>query len=386
VRLTRLHIHHVRNVQDAALTFHPQWNFFWGENGSGKTSLLESIHLLALGRSFRSHSVQSIITYHQPALACFGEAMDGEGSHWQMGIEKNREGEMQCKISGEVCRRLSQFASLLPVQLITPESLKLLSAGPAERRQFLDWGVFHVEHSVAHYQQYQRLLKQRNAALKTSQPLVIWEKDLALTGEAITQAREAYLLALLPWIERHLSYLLPDVSVSFHYEKGWEEGVSLSQALQKTLSIDARCGHTTMGPHRAELKIEVVGFPAHQLLSRGQQKLVVIALQLAQAQHLRETQHKSCLFLLDEMGAELDALNRQKTLPLLMKDHQVFLTGTDPHLIDSSLQEREDGKMFHVEHGQVKGGGEHSERGINAIPLPHSTKRKRRSSVENMVK
>ena len=224
MHLNRLHLHHVRNLSE--ILIHPTANFniFVGKNGSGKTSLLEAIHLLALGRSFRSRQTHSVIAYEADALSCFGEVEEA-GQKTPMGIEKNRLGEVKCKIAGEICSRLSQLATLLPVQLITPDTFKLLMGASEERRRFLDWGVFHVEHSFgACCQRYQRLLKQRNAALKhprNGSPS-IWEKELAEVGEKITFYRKEYLKDLLPAIQIILKRLLPTLNLQVQYLNGWD--------------------------------------------------------------------------------------------------------------------------------------------------------------------
>lgn len=357
MRLARLHIHQVRNLNEIALTCHPQFNLFLGQNGSGKTSVLEAIHLLALGRSFRSRHSHTIINHAQQRLACFGEVVDAQDSKTPMGIEKNRQGEVNCKIAGEVCDKLSRFATILPLQLMTPETFKLLIEGPQERRRFLDWGVFHVEHSFTELcQRYQRLLKQRNAALKQfpkSKTLHAWEKELTEVGERITHHRKQYIVGLLPFIDEARHYLLPSFEIQINYEQGWQEHLTLEEALQRALSQDQRFGYTSVGPHRAELAITLDGFEAHQVLSRGQQKLLICALHLAQAKQLQATTGKKCLFLIDDLASELDGPNRQRLIAALAKEgHQLFLTGVEDAPWHSVCEQYE-GHMFHVEHGRI---------------------------------
>lgn len=357
MRLTRLHIHRVRNLFDICLSPHPLFNLFCGKNGSGKTSILEAIHLLALGRSFRSRQIQSVISYHESALACFGEIHGTETGTLSLGIEKNRQGIVKCKLQGETCAKLSEFAQTLPIQLMTPETFKLLCAGSIERRKFIDWGVFHVEHSFAGLcQRYQRLLKQRNATLKPfvqDASHVIWEKELAAVGEAIARHREAYMAQLQPFIDRLQSSLFPELSLSMAYERGWKEGSSLEEALIQSLSRDRRLGFTSVGPHRAEISFKVQAFQAHHVLSRGQQKRFIVALHIAQAQALYEASGKKCLYLIDDLASELDRENCQKVLAHLgAQGHQVFLTGVA--FEDwAPFKECLHGEMFHVEHGRI---------------------------------
>ncbi len=356
MHLTRLHIHQVRNLNEVVLTCHPHFNLFLGQNGSGKTSVLEAIHLLALGRSFRSRHNHTIINHQQQQLACFGEMVDDQ-IKTSMGIEKNRQGDVKCKLGGEICDKLSRFATQLPLQLMTPETFKLLLEGPQERRRFLDWGVFHVEHCFTELcQRYQRLLKQRNAALKQfpkSKTLHAWEKELTDVGEKITYHRKQYIVGLLPFLVEAREYLLPSFDIQIHYEQGWQNHLTLEEALEKALSQDQRFGYTSVGPHRAELALMLDTHEAHQVLSRGQQKLLICALHLAQAKQLYASTGKKCLFLIDDLASELDGPNRERLIAALAKEgHQLFLTGVEDapwHNVCEKYQ----GQMFHVEHGRI---------------------------------
>lgn len=357
MRLTRLHIHHLRNLNQVSLNPHPHFNIFWGENGSGKTSLLEAIHLLGVGRSFRSRQIQSIIMHEHNALSCFAEIKDDFDFTTSMGIEKNRQAHVTCKIGGEPCERLSQFAGMLPLQLITPETFKLLVLGAEERRRFLDWGVFHVEPSFSDLcQRYQRLLKQRNAALKLASrwsSLASWERELCQIGEKLTHFREAHIASLIPFVEKARQALLPQQSIGFEYEKGWGRDLSLEEALQQSLAQDKRWGYTSVGPHRAEVAVTLGNFAAHQVLSRGQQKLLICALYLAQAQHLEATLGKKCIFLVDDLASELDKANRERLLGLLAaQGNQVFLSAVEA-LGWQEVCDQYGGEMFHVEQGLV---------------------------------
>jgi DNA replication and repair protein RecF len=289
-------------------------------------------------------------------LACFGEVQDAEGGKISMGIEKRRQGEVVCKVRGEICARLSEFATILPLQLITPDVFKLLQAGSEERRKFMDWGVFHVEPAFGRIcQRYQRLLKQRNAALKQlrSQALPAWDHELAEMGEQLAQYRQQYLTNFLPYLQMTQAKLLPDLPIDVQYEAGWEAELSLAECLAQALRQDQRYGYTSVGPHRADLMMMVEGFPASQVLSRGQQKLWIAALYLAQAEHLAAEHGKRCLYLLDDLTSELDASGQQRLLSLLGEQgHQVFLTGVCAKGWQDYIAE-EYRTMFHVEHGSV---------------------------------
>lgn len=358
MRLIRFQSQHVRNLQHMAFNPHARFNIFLGANGSGKTSILESIHLLALGRSFRSRQVQAIINHQQTQLTCFAQVSDGT-IHLALGIEKNRQGEVRCRIGGEPCQRLSLFASMLPLQLITPETFKLLLAGPDERRRFLDWGVFHVEPSFSELcQRYQRLLKQRNAQLKTHQARSLdfdaWESALCEAGERIGQLRCEHLQQLQGSLAHYIEKLLPGFKIEVRLDRGWAENRTLASVLEQSFYEDKRCGYTRYGPHRAEIEFAVGGYPASQELSRGQQKLLICALYLAQAHFLVLKQGRKSLFVLDDLASELDAVNRHRLLEqLALVDYQVFITDIEAKDWPEVCQ-RYGGEMFHVEHGELR--------------------------------
>src|SRR6476619_3442142 len=176
--LAELRIENLRCVESAALEFSPELNLIAGENGAGKTSILEAIFLLGRGRSFRTRSSEKLIRHHQPALTVFGRTDDAPPR--QAGIEISADGGTRARINGENARSLLELSGVLPVQAIDPEIHKLIDQGPERRRRWLDWLVFHVEPTfVGNWARYNRALKQRNAALRTSAPVIdAWDAEL----------------------------------------------------------------------------------------------------------------------------------------------------------------------------------------------------------------
>lgn len=357
MRLLRLHFHSVRNLHDASLSLASGINLFVGNNGGGKTSVLEAAHMLAMGRSFRSRRVQNVIHYQADALACFGEVLTAEDTKTSLGIEKTRRGAVTCKVQGEICYRLSDYAAVLPVQVITPETVSLLTAGAEERRRFVDWGVFHVEHSFAtHCQTYLRALKQRNAALRASMGggsdgLMQWEHILISSGERITAYRQTYLTEFQRFVKEACQRWQLTQPIEMRYLPGWE-GSNLEGAIQRARASDCLRGFTSVGPHRAEIQMTVNGCLARDVLSRGQQKLLIFALYTAQAKQLAQrAEGKKSLFLIDDLASELDFENRARLLNELQEgQQQVLMTSIEP--MDQE-KIKGAGKMFHVEHGKV---------------------------------
>ena len=165
--LKRLTVTAVRNLHPVTLHPSPRINIISGDNGSGKTSLLEAIHILGLARSFRSTRLQPVIQHGQDACTVFAEMILSNGTACAIGITRSKEADYQIRIDGQTVRSAAQLAETLPLQLINPDSFRLLEGAPKQRRQYLDWGVFHVEHQfLAVWQRKKKSLKQRNSLLR----------------------------------------------------------------------------------------------------------------------------------------------------------------------------------------------------------------------------
>jgi len=169
MQLNSLSISNLRNLHSIHLDLHPHFNIICGENGSGKTSLLEAIHLLSTGRSFRAKQAKQIIRFGQKACLVAGavSSMSDTGRATRIGVERLLSGGIKIRVAEQDCTSIAELAKNLPLQLINSESYCLLEASPQYRRQFLDWILFHVEQSFFPvWQRFKRALQQRNAALR----------------------------------------------------------------------------------------------------------------------------------------------------------------------------------------------------------------------------
>jgi len=341
----------VRCLEHAELTLHPHRNLIWGGNGSGKTSLLEAIFLLGRGRSFRTRNSERLIRHGQPRLVVFGRT--GDVPAQTLGVQVSRTEDTVARISGASATSLTELSQVFPVQVIDPGIHQLVEAGGHRRRRWLDWAVFHVEPSTFadQWTRYTRALKQRNAALK-SQPsqASIWDHELARLGELIAAARGDLLRRLEPhW--RGVVGALTGLDVELQYARGWAQGLPLSQALTDSSARDRMRGLTHSGPHRADVIVRVHGRTAREVLSRGQQKLVAIAMTLSQLYLLREAGRSAATLLLDDPAAELDAehlgvfIERVRELPC-----QLVMTSLQPDFAAFGTPDR----VFHVEQGRVR--------------------------------
>jgi DNA replication and repair protein RecF len=307
VSLSRLQVTDFRCLQSGELHLDPHFTLISGANASGKTSLLEAIYVLGRGRSFRTRRLEQLIRHGTERFVVFGE-VETATRRVPMGVEGSRKG-VRAQIDGDKPSSLAELALFLPVQIIDPEVHHLIEEGPSRRRRFLDWGVFHVEQSfVGHWQRYQQVLKQRNAALKARQPrtvVSVWDGDLVRAGELLGVARTRYVSSLIPHAELIGRNLL-GMELSLTYRNGWGKDLGLAEALGQNWSHDQEMGATQVGPHRAELGIRLDGAAVKDRISRGQQKLLAAALLIAQIKLFPETSSVQPTLLLDDPAAELD--------------------------------------------------------------------------------
>ncbi|OOV87370.1 DNA replication/repair protein RecF [Oceanospirillum linum] len=361
--IRRLDIAGFRNLTSAQLQPASGVNLIIGENGAGKTSILEAISVLSTGRSFRASRTPAIINFEQDAYTLFAEVFNALAAHQQIvpiGISRNRQGEQQIRIAGQQARTASQLAELLPVQTINSESFQLLEGSPKVRRQFVDWGVFHVEHVFFPvWQAGQKALKQRNKLLKYgkmqgSAQHDTWDEALAGYAEQIDLYRARYVEMLIPEFKSTLSELAFSDEVSLSYYRGWDRTVSCLDALRQNREKDLALGFTQSGPHRADLKIRVNKLPAVDVLSRGQQKLVVCALLLAQGRLMQKVTGKQSIYLVDDLPAELDSEHRNYLCQVLEEMQcQVFITSVEADALIQSWSASTPMTVFHVKHGEL---------------------------------
>lgn len=358
--LKRLSVTAVRNLHPVTIYPSPHINLIYGDNGSGKTSLLEAIHILGLARSFRSTRLQPVIQHQHDACTVFGELLLDNGVVTSMGITRSKQADYQIRIDGQTVRSTAQLADTLPLQLINPDSFRLLEGAPKQRRQYLDWGVFHVEHQfLGTWQRLQKSLKQRNSLLRRGRiersQMGPWEAELVASSERIDLFRRAYIAKLKPVFEDVLSQLVSLDDLTLSYFRGWDKDRDLQAVLDSQFDRDSQLGHTQAGPQRADLRLRIKGMNAAEVLSRGQQKLVVCALKIAQGYLLKERgRQQDCVFLVDDLPSELDEHHRGALCRLLEGlNCQVFITGVEAEQLARSWQKETLLTMFHVEHGHI---------------------------------
>ncbi len=322
-----------RNITQARLQPGPGLNLILGPNASGKTSLLESIHLLGRGRSFRSVDARELVRRGAGSTRVVATVATPDGGSRVLGLERGGRGWI-ARLAGEPVRSLSELAAELPVLLLDASSHRLLEGGPGQRRRYLDWGVFQsVGEYLLAWRRFALALRHRNAALRQGAPSKLihaWDADLVQAAEAVHGARQRYLVALRDPLAAVARHLLQGAELSLDYRRGWPDGACLRDQLASGLDQDRRLGHTRWGPQRCDLRVLLDGQRAVDRVSRGQQKLVAAALVLAQAQVYGQDRGRACVLLVDDLPAELDRTNAQRLWDALRAvGAQLFVTAIE---------------------------------------------------------
>lgn len=360
MHLTRTRITDFRCLIDVELDWAPGLNLMTGGNGAGKTSVVEAIHLLAYGRSFRGRVRDGLIRTGAPNLSVFAEWHDGHGRDRRAGLRHTGQ-NWEARLDGASTPSLTELCAELAVVTFEPGSHDLISGGAEHRRRFLDWALFHVEPAfLPIWRRYARALKQRNALLKDNpavSALQPWDRELAEAGEQLTSLRQAYLNRLEPVFTAMATRFLSELGLAgVVYLPGWRrDDLPLADALLVNRDRDLAAGFTSVGPHRADWCINYDRLPGREALSRGQEKLTALACVLAQAQAFSDDRGEWPIVCLDDLASELDIAHQQLALSACLDSGaQVILTGTER---PAALQTvTEPACWFHVERGLIRAG------------------------------
>lgn len=361
--LQQLQLSQFRNIEVAQLHFSAAWNLIYGANGSGKTSVLEAIYLLAHGRSFRTSKAHKVIRHEQAQYTVFAKIGAG-AQQVALGVQRDRAGDWLARLNGEKVQRVADCAALLPVQLITPESFRLFFGGPKERRQFFDMGLFHVEHQFFEvWMRFNKVLKQRNALLKSRQTNAdyyqFWDQQFVELALQLHTMRLTYIEQLHAELQRLIVDVDALAGLQLELVAGWncrEHSIAeLHQQLRDGFAMDLRVGYSQLGPQKADLRVKVRGEYADELLSRGQLKVLLFALKIAQSNVIYRSGHKQPLLLIDDLASELDDQSKRQIFNFLYQlNSQVFITAIETSQVLPQISEDTEVALFHVEHGQIE--------------------------------
>ncbi len=334
--LSFLQIQNLRNIKSGRFNLHPQLNLIIGANGCGKTSFLEAIYLLGSGHSFRTREIKPLVSKDSDCLTVFARTHDEQS----ISIQKSLSSPTQVRLNGYSCQTSSELAYFLPCQVFYQDLFQIIDAGPSIRRSLLDWGLFHVEHPYhLLLKEYKRALKQRNSLLRQRAKeahFEPWNLILEELANKIDSYRSRYITRLKSEFKKILP-LLSEIDCSLQYYKGWDRkgtNKSLALILKESYYLDFQRQFTQYGAHQADIFIETHDTKAKLYLSRGQQKIVLIALKLAQTSLMDH----DCIYLCDDLPSELDKLHLERLFTLISKTKgQFFITAINEELLPTTF-------------------------------------------------
>jgi DNA replication and repair protein RecF len=350
--LTKLDIRDVRNLKEVQMECSPGLNIISGKNAAGKTAILEGIHILARISSFRTPRINDVIQYGKQQLSVSARINDDLNNKFVTGLEKSRQ-TTKIRFNGSNVYKRSEQARNLPVLTVSPESHRLLSGAPRERRHWLDWSMFHVEPAyMEHWQKYHHALRHRNALLRShanQAQFDVWEELLANTSFILRKFRKNYIDKLNNSITDVANGHIGKININLHTEEADQE--TIRNNLKQQRPSDIMLGHTQQGPHREDLVFNVNNRDAGKTLSRGEGKMFVLFLFLTQALEYISYTSQQPILLIDDLAAELDKEARKNVLNRL-KCHglQTFITTTERGLLEIVAEPH---SWFHVEQGNI---------------------------------
>lgn len=330
-------------------------NWLIGPNGAGKTTLLEAAYILSHGRSFRTGGRTAPKRHGANDYLIYAEIQRSQGHKTKLGLVR-MEDRWAGRLDGEDLPNLAPLFEACPVVYFGPESQTLILGPAEERRAFLDWSVFHVEHaSLGLWKAWRRALRQRNALLRQNAPsgdFAPWENDLGRLAQEIHVMRARCLAGLEPYIAQEAAVLVPELGgVRIDYRPGWDTQHGLARQLTDTRERDREMGFTRYGAHRADWAMVFDGVARREHMSRGQAKAAALVCTLALTRWLKNNVGEHPLLCLDDLESELDAPHAALVIQWLYGTAvQAWLTATR---IPNTDRANAATSLFHVKHGSV---------------------------------
>lgn len=356
--IKQLNVKNCRLIEKTSIQFAPKINIITGDNASGKTSLLEALNLLSSGRSFRTSHISNVISHNQETVVVSAKVHTrSKSSH--IGIEKSSS-KTQIRIDKQNVYSQAELSRHLAITIIHPDSIQLITGAPSRRRAYIDWITFYLfSDFYPKWKAYRHILKQRNLCLKNKKhryALDKWTQELVSLQPDIIKYRAAAIDKLAPLFKETASQLLGNTDIMITLKSGLPDNIELDKEsllahYQSKIDTDSKLQRTTTGVHRADLKILIDSKPAEESASRGQLKLLSIALLLSQSRAIKSEMQGKGILLFDDFSAELDSYNQKGLLNYLIGlDQQIILTTTQKDIDFPCIEN----KMFHVEHGEIE--------------------------------
>lgn len=364
MRLIDLTIFNYKNIAEAELHFSPNLNCFIGNNGEGKTNVLDAIHFLSFCRSYGS-SVDALSVRHgSEFMALQGQYAHEDGTPEEIHIGLKVGQKKVVRRGKKAYRRISEHLGLIPLIMVSPADQVLVAGGSEERRRFVDMVICQYDPAYTEALiRYNKALQQRNAMLKMEdcepdpELIGIWEEQMAREGELIYAKRQAYVTELVPVFQQFYSHISQEKEqVELRYVSHLQRGPLLEQ-LQRDRYKDRAVGYSLHGIHKDDLEMLQGGYPVRREGSQGQSKTFLIALKLAQFDFLCRTGSRTTpILLLDDIFDKLDAQRVEQIVSLVSSDRfgQIFITDTNRDHLSRILARMDgDNRIFMVEKGAI---------------------------------
>lgn len=360
--LKRISILNYKNLEEVELNFSEKLNCFFGQNGMGKTNLLDALYFLSFCKSASNPIDSQNIRHEQDffVIQGFYEAPDGAPEEIYCGMK--RRVKKQFKRNKKEYERLSDHIGFLPLVMVSPADSELIAGGSDERRKLMDVVISQYDKEYLEALiRYNKALAQRNTLLKSEAPVeeelfLVWEEMMAQAGEVVFRKREAFIREFIPIFQSFYSFISQDKEqVGLSYESH-AQTASLLEVLKESRSRDRIVGYSLRGVHKDELNMLLGNFPIKREGSQGQNKTYLVALKLAQFDFLKRTGSAVPLLLLDDIFDKLDASRVEQIVKLVAGDRfgQIFITDTNREHLDTILQRNGSNyKMFRVERGAI---------------------------------
>ncbi len=360
--LKRISILNYKNLEQVELSFSPKLNCFFGQNGMGKTNLLDAVYFLSFCKSAGNPIDSQNICHDADFFVIQGvyEAADGTPEEIYCGMKRRQ--KKQFKRNKKEYTRLSDHIGFLPLVMVSPADSELIAGGSDERRRFMDVVISQYDKEYLDALiRYNKALVQRNTLLKSEQPVeeelfLVWEEMMAQAGEVVFRKREAFIREFIPIFQSFYSFISQDrEKVGLSYDSHARDA-SLLEVLKESRARDQIMGYSLRGVHKDELNMLLGDFPIKREGSQGQNKTYLVALKLAQFDFLKRTGTTVPLLLLDDIFDKLDASRVEQIIKLVAGDSfgQIFITDTNREHLDRILHKvGSDYKMFRVEQGTV---------------------------------
>lgn len=360
--LKRISILNYKNLAEANLTLSDKLNCFFGQNGMGKTNLLDAIYFLSFCKSAGNPIDSQNIRHHEDYFMIQGEYMapNGDAEEIYCGMKRNR--KKQFKRNKKEYTRLSDHIGFIPLVMVSPADSELILGGSDERRRFMDVVISQYDKTYLEMLiRYNKALQQRNTLLKSDQPVDeelfnVWEEMMAQSGEVVYRKREEFIREFTPIFQQFYAFISQEQEqVALQYESHAKEH-SLLEVIRASRTRDQIMGYSLRGIHKDDLTMCLADYPIKKEGSQGQNKTYLVALKLAQFDFLKRTGSSVPLLLLDDLFDKLDASRVEQIVKLVSGEGfgQIFITDTNRgHLDRILLKTGSHHKIFEVAHGYV---------------------------------